>query len=107
MNRQYNLSTYDSAAKWSGRQGVPEIGEIVNVTMNGLGKGIVRGYFVEDVWLGIYVELLNPPEWWINQTRRMAFSEARKPGCAMVFGAEIERSSGQVGMCDGIMSVGG
>ncbi len=110
MNR-YNLSTYElnENSKWSGEHAVPAIGETVNVTMNGLGRGIVRGYFVANVWLGIYVELSNPPEWWVKQMCRTDFSPARKPGCAMVFGAEIE--SGQIrphpAMLDGVVATGG
>ncbi len=108
MNR-YNLSTYElnENSKWSGKQAVPAISETVNVTMNGLGKGIVRGYFVEDVWLGIYVELSNPPEWWIKQMRHADSSPARKPGCTMVFGTEIQYGSGSINMLDGIISAGG
>lgn len=52
---------------WGGKQEPPAIGSKVCVTMNSLGPGTVRGYFVEYDWLGLLVELHNPPKWWIEQ----------------------------------------
>ncbi len=52
---------------WGGQDAPPAIGSKVHVTMNGLGSGTVRGYFVEYDWLGILVELHNPPAWWTKQ----------------------------------------
>lgn len=52
---------------WGGKHEPPAIGSKVRVTMNGLGRGTVRGYFVECDWLGLLVELHNPPQWWAKQ----------------------------------------
>lgn len=45
----------------------PAIGARIQVTMNNLGPGTVRGYFVEGGWLGLLVEFHNPPAWWVKQ----------------------------------------
>ena len=37
------------------------------MTKSKLGPAVVRGYFTESGWLGLLVELSNPPRWWINQ----------------------------------------
>jgi len=49
MITHYNMSHFELSdnSKWSGRQPVPAIGQTVTVTMNKLGDGIVRGYFIE------------------------------------------------------------
>lgn len=75
---------------WSGKGAPPKIGDRVDVAMNGFGPGTVRGYFVEWGWLGIYVEVDNPPEWYVKQ---LAQDGARRPanreGLPMIFGAEL------------------
>jgi hypothetical protein len=68
--------------KWSGGPHVPGIGDKVNVTMNGLGEGTVRGYFTSTGWLGVAVSLDNPPDWYTWQ------NEGKNP-LAFVFGAEV------------------
>jgi hypothetical protein len=90
MFTQYDIREYalSETCKWSGKAAVPAIGTRVNVTINGLGQGIVEAYFIESVYLGVYVKLENPPAWWVKQTAGKTFG--RRTGCAMVFGAEIE-----------------
>jgi hypothetical protein len=61
------LINREAACKWGGATAPPEIGTKIRVTMNRLGTGIVRGYFTEGGWLGLPVELLNPPAWWLQQ----------------------------------------
>jgi hypothetical protein len=69
--------------KWSGKQPPPAIGAAISVSMNGLGIGVVKGYFVEESWLGLLIELKKPPAWWLKQN-------ANNPDrLAHIFGAEI------------------
>ena len=75
------METFPSG-KWSGAF-VPEVGEIVSVKMNGLGKGRVLGFFVEADWVGVIVKLSDPPEWHVRQNGAAAL--------AGVFGCEIKR----------------
>lgn len=43
--------------EWSGKQAPPRIGDAVHVYMNGLGPGIVTGYFEDEGFLGVSVEV--------------------------------------------------
>lgn len=57
---------------WAGQENrgtltPPAIGTKIIVTMNSIGPGTVRGYFTEDGYLGLLVELHKPPKWWIEQ----------------------------------------
>ena len=74
---------------WSGAEAVPSVGASVHVTLNGLGPGTVRGYFLADGerrprYLGVAVELSRPPAWW----------SASNPNTktALVFGSEITQA---------------
>lgn len=83
---EYGLTAPRQGAQWSGHLNgmeIPARGEQVFVNMNGFGEGIVRGYFVEHDWLGVYVEPLVPPKWWLEQ------NAADPCQCCMVFGIEI------------------
>lgn len=73
----YELAQWDAdgrtvlnkdAVKW-GNEGIapPAIGTRIQVTMNNLGPGTVRGYFTECGWLGLLVEFHEPPQWWVKQ----------------------------------------
>lgn len=71
--------------KWSGTDAVPAIGDRVEVTLNGLGRGLVVGYWSDDDgvgnrWGGVEVRLDNAPEW---------HKKNRPDGIARVFGGEI------------------
>jgi hypothetical protein len=77
------LLNRDAPVKWSNDLPPPAIGTKVHVTMNRLGTGVVRGYFVECGWLGLLVEFLNPPEWYVKQN-----SHSNPLG--HVFGAEFQ-----------------
>jgi hypothetical protein len=71
---------------WSATMPPPPIGARVTVKMNGLGPGIVRSYFVEHGWLGVYVKLDAPPAWHTRQTAGHKYA-----GHTLVFGAELEK----------------
>ena len=75
-----------AAPKWSSEKQPPAIGAVVKVTMNGLGAGVVKGYFVEDGWLGVLVKLSNPPGWWLKQN---AAAIAKGQRLSHIFGAEL------------------
>jgi hypothetical protein len=72
--------------RWSGAMPLPAIGDRVVVCFNGFGKGTVRGYLLEDGWVGVYVEPDEPPTWWDKQN--MA-EHKRLRQCCMAFGAEL------------------
>lgn len=61
---------------------MPQIGERVRVTINGLGTGRAFGYFTEHGYLGVMVELDEPPAWFWKQTGSHI---------AHVFGTEIAK----------------
>lgn len=74
------------AVKWSNKNPVPPaVGDTVTVTMNGIGKGKVLGYFIEHGWLGLHVWPSKPPDWFRKQNKGVKFY----PGQALVFGAEV------------------
>ena len=83
---------------WSGTKTHPEppkIGAHVRINFNSLGAGVVSGYFVEYGWLGVYVKLNHPPDWWKKQNLGESATEKQKDRArrlgAMVFGAELEK----------------
>ena len=67
--------------QWSGKSTPPALEQEVNVTMNGLGYGVVVDYFVASGYLGIKVRLNAPPAWFVKQNGGNVL--------ANVFGAEI------------------
>jgi hypothetical protein len=73
----------EGVAKWSGNGSPPWLGDTVDVTMNSLGKGTVKGFFVQSGFLGVGVELKSPPEWYKKQNNGNPI--------ARVFGAEVRK----------------
>lgn len=73
-----------NSGKWSGRKymPVPDVGTVVNVTMNGLGLATVLSHHVVEGWLGVMVRFHNPPEYYTRQNHG-----ANPPG--LVYGAEM------------------
>lgn len=53
--------------KWTGMDHPPKVGAIVNLKVNQIGPAAVRGYFLEDGWLGLKVFPLDPPDWYVRQ----------------------------------------
>lgn len=78
----YRTPEDDMDGMWSSKSPLPAVGDEVDVQMNGLGKGTVTGYFFEHGYLGLYVRLSSPPEWYMKQNRH---------NLAMIFGAEIDQ----------------
>jgi hypothetical protein len=73
-----------SNPKWSSNGPIPAIDSEVDLDVNGLGKGVVKGFFTEAGWLGVLCELLDPPEWWIKQTAK------HEDKVCHVFGLELK-----------------
>jgi hypothetical protein len=57
---------------WSAPFEPPAIGDWVRVSVNGIGRGTVVGYFVEYGWLGVCVQPFDPPEWYVKQNGKGA-----------------------------------
>jgi hypothetical protein len=55
------------APVWSGQGAPPAIGEVVNIEINERGFGTVRNYFVQSGWLGIVVDLADPPAEYVER----------------------------------------
>ena len=56
---------------WASDRPMPSVGDKIHVTMNGLGYATVIGFFVEKGspetnYIGLKVEFLNPPEWFLK-----------------------------------------
>jgi len=77
-------------ALWSGKADPPAIGARVEVFMNGFGPAVVRGYFVEHRWLGLYVTCDNPPAWWVEQTKREKPARVAPWIGPLVFGLDLD-----------------
>jgi len=52
---------------WVTTKAIPQIGEEVRVKINGIGRSIVKKYFVEHGFIGLLVQPLSPPEWYVKQ----------------------------------------
>ena len=61
------LGTTYSEPQWISNKPVPAVGDIVNVRVNSIGKCKVLKYFVEHNFLGLFVQPLNPPLWYVKQ----------------------------------------
>jgi hypothetical protein len=73
--------------KYSVHPRLPEIGERINIHMNGIGQAIVKGYFHEHDWVGVLAKPLKPPKWYVEQNKRY---KGVLRDCAGVFGAEFD-----------------
>ena len=52
---------------WVSTKAIPQIGAEVCVKINGIGRSIVKKYFVEHGFIGLLVQPLSPPDWYIKQ----------------------------------------
>lgn len=79
--------------KWSGKMPLPKIGDRIEIIMNRIGPGVVKGYFSEAGFLGVMTSADNPPEWLRKQRKEYA-KDSTKPewyrnGIGCEFGNEI------------------
>ena len=85
-------------ADHNGSTPLPEIGETVMITMNGIGPAVVKGYFASgetegQMFLGVMTLALHPPKW-LKQQNRDDAKDASKPewirqGIGCEFACEI------------------
>lgn len=62
-----DAETPSDIPKWTGQDQPPKVGAIVNLKVNQIGPAAVRGYFLEEGWLGLKVFPLDPPDWYVRQ----------------------------------------
>lgn len=55
------------AIKWGASFEPPAIGSHIVVNVNRCGLAVVTGHYIQENFLGLKCELLNPPEWFIKQ----------------------------------------
>jgi hypothetical protein len=79
------VANKDAGLIWGRKDDVapPAIGSAVTVTINQLGTGTVIGYFTQEGYLGLVVQLVAPPAWFLKQNNN------RNPACH-VFGPEFK-----------------
>ena len=53
--------------QWSSDKPIPPVGTEIDVPMNGIGRSKVLKYFVEHGFIGLLVQPLDPPAWYIKQ----------------------------------------
>ena len=53
--------------QWASDKSIPSVGTKVNVRMNSIGESVVLKYFVEHGFIGLLVQPLDPPAWYIKQ----------------------------------------
>ena len=53
--------------RWVCKNPIPPVGTKVNVKINGIGESTVLRYFVEYGFIGLLVQPVNPPAWYIKQ----------------------------------------
>lgn len=56
--------------QWSGKSEIPPVGSTVQVQHSEWGQVTVKGYVVEDGFLGVVAEPKDPPQWWLDQKKR-------------------------------------
>lgn len=90
------LEQLEGLYEWRGKEPIPQVGSRINVTMNGLGPGTVRAYFLAGDpgsansdhphrrFLGVAVDLEQPPRWYVEQNKDRPKNEP-----AYLFGAEV------------------
>ena len=53
--------------EWASTRPLPQVHDRVLTCLNGLGEGVVTGYWAEGQYLGIRVKLDAPPAWYLTQ----------------------------------------
>ena len=53
--------------QWSSDKPIPPVGTEIDVPMNGIGRSKVLKYFVEHGYIGLLVQPIDPPAWYIKQ----------------------------------------
>jgi hypothetical protein len=82
--------------KWSAKFPLPNMGDEIRITMNGIGPATVVGFFEEGGYVGVMTKATNPPAW-LKKQRADAKKDPRyasrpewwKNDIGCQFGAEI------------------
>lgn len=78
---------------WSGDFDLPEIGQRIYITMNGIGWAIVVGYFECEGYLGVMTKPTKPPKWLRKRNREDALDMSKpewyRRGIGCEYGTEI------------------
>ena len=82
--------------KWSAPFPLPQMGDQIKITMNGIGPATVVGFFEEGGYVGVMTKATNPPKWLVEQRQRdrnrpdfANQPQWYKDGIGCEFGAEI------------------
>ena len=67
---------------WISNKPFPQVGDKINVKVNSIGESVVLKYFVEYGFIGLLVQPIDPPAWYVKQ------NGADEP--CHVFPAEVE-----------------
>lgn len=77
--KKENIGKFVYDLVWSG-DFMPMIGDTVGTPQH--GPSVVTGYFTEDGFLGVQLDPIDPPDWWLQQ---------RTVDYVMLFGIEIKQ----------------
>lgn len=93
--------------KWSGKLPLPEVGQRIYITMNGIGWAVVKGYFESEGYIGVMTLATRPPKWLRDQRQRDIKSGRPMPGWMLEgigceFGTEIFAEAPSPAQGDGI-----
>jgi len=67
VEQPVNSYTEFEKLAWISDKQIPTVDSEVNVKINGIGRSKVLKYFVEHGFIGLLVQPLNPPTWYIKQ----------------------------------------
>ena len=67
ISRPKGTYTEFESLQWVANKPLPAVGSEVTVKINGIGRSIVKKYFVEHGFIGLLVQPLSPPDWYIKQ----------------------------------------
>ena len=67
ISRPTNSYTEFTKLGWISKFPMPMVGAEVNVKINGIGRSVVKKYFVEHGFIGMVVQPYDPPAWYIKQ----------------------------------------
>ena len=67
ISRPKGTYTEFESLQWVANKPLPAVGSEVTVKINGIGRSKVLRYYVEHGFIGLLVQPLNPPTWYIKQ----------------------------------------
>ena len=67
ISRPTNSYTEFTKLGWISKFPMPMVGAEVNVKINGIGRSVVKKFFVEHGFIGMVVQPYDPPAWYIKQ----------------------------------------